>query len=195
MRGETRRGTSTRGTQTQTCYSSTVGIWTFSYLEVTNCALEPAGVGYSYNDGPTIDNSFIAGEDMWALLQLFYKRFGQYSNELHVAGESYGGTYVPHIASAIHKNNKALSENSHARDDLVHVNLTSILIGNGGLLHVLVDALFDLSCRLDRSLLSNGCDARVVLQQQMEGLGKGWTRVPRIGEKSSGLPKVDQGSW
>jgi cathepsin A (carboxypeptidase C) len=126
-----------------------VSIQAFSYLEFTKCVLEPAGVGYSYNDGPTIDNSFIAGEDMWALLQLFYKRFGQYSNELHVAGESYGGTYIPHIANAIHKNNKALSENSRARDNLLHVNLTSILIGNGELFYVFIDALLDPSRRLD----------------------------------------------
>lgn len=64
---------------------------------------------------------------MWAFLQLFYSRFDQYSGELHVAGESYGGTYIPHIASAIHQNNKALG----AQDDLVYVNLTSILLGNG----------------------------------------------------------------
>lgn len=88
---------------------------------------QPAGVGYSYNDGQRVGDSFIAAEDMWAFLQLFYSRFDQYSGELHVAGESYGGTYIPHIASAIHQNNKALG----AQDGLVYVNLTSILLGNG----------------------------------------------------------------
>ncbi|KAF8602097.1 peptidase S10 serine carboxypeptidase [Ceratobasidium sp. AG-I] len=88
---------------------------------------QPAGVGYSYNDGPRVGDSYIAAEDMWAFLQIFYKRFGEYSGQLHVAGESYGGTYIPHIARAIYNNNKALG----ARDNLVHVNLTSILIGNG----------------------------------------------------------------
>ncbi|KAG8738165.1 hypothetical protein FRC10_007224 [Ceratobasidium sp. 414] len=92
-------------------------------------SLEPAGVGYSYNSGPMIDNSFIAAEDMWAFLQLFYKRFPQYQGKLHVAGESYAGTYVPHIASAIHKNNKALAEESVAGHQ--HINLTSIILGNG----------------------------------------------------------------
>ncbi|CCO37649.1 carboxypeptidase C [Rhizoctonia solani AG-1 IB] len=88
---------------------------------------QPAGVGYSHNTGPEVTDSFVAAEDMWSLLQLFYKRFGQYAGELHVAGESYAGTYVPHIANAIWKNNKKLAEN----DELVKVNLTSILIGNG----------------------------------------------------------------
>jgi cathepsin A (carboxypeptidase C) len=36
---------------------------------------EPAGVGYSYTDGPVIDSSFIAADDIWAFLQLFYKEF------------------------------------------------------------------------------------------------------------------------
>ncbi|KAG9091394.1 hypothetical protein FS749_016584 [Ceratobasidium sp. UAMH 11750] len=90
---------------------------------------QPAGVGYSYNSGPIIDNSFIAADDMWAFLQLFYRRFPQYQGELHVAGESYSGTYVPHIASAIHKRNKALAKELVTGHQ--HINLTSILLGNG----------------------------------------------------------------
>ncbi|KEP50122.1 serine carboxypeptidase [Rhizoctonia solani 123E] len=88
---------------------------------------QPAGVGYSYNTGTGVSDSFVAAEDMWSFLQLFYKRFGQYAGELHVAGESYGGTYVPHIANAIWKNNQKLEKS----DELVRVNLSSILIGNG----------------------------------------------------------------
>ena len=67
---------------------------------------------------------------MWAFLQLFYKRFDQYSGELHVAGESYAGTYIPHIASSIYKYNKAL-KNEYLSNQSRYVNLTSILIGNG----------------------------------------------------------------
>ncbi|KAG9120541.1 hypothetical protein FRC07_003925, partial [Ceratobasidium sp. 392] len=89
---------------------------------------QPAGVGYSYNTGPAVNNSFIAADDMWAFLQLFYKRFPQYNGKLHVAGESYGGTYVPHIASAIHDNNKALSKMPVTGHQ--YINLTSILLGN-----------------------------------------------------------------
>ncbi|KAF8602092.1 peptidase S10 serine carboxypeptidase [Ceratobasidium sp. AG-I] len=88
---------------------------------------QPAGVGYSYNDGPPVADSYIVADDMWAFLQLFYKRFDEYSGDLHVAGESYGGTYIPHIARAIHENNRALDN----QGDLVHINLTSILLGNG----------------------------------------------------------------
>ncbi|KAG8710788.1 hypothetical protein FRC09_020937 [Ceratobasidium sp. 395] len=90
---------------------------------------QPAGVGYSYNTGSTIDNSFIAADDMWAFLQLFYERFPEYKGELHVAGESYAGTYVPHIASAIYKHNKALAK--ELVTDQQHINMTSIILGNG----------------------------------------------------------------
>ncbi|QRW09337.1 Serine carboxypeptidase [Ceratobasidium sp. AG-Ba] len=87
---------------------------------------QPAGVGYSYNSGPAIDNSFMAADDMWAFLQLFYKRFPRYNGELHVAGESYAGTYIPHIASAIHKHNQVL-----ANENYQHINLSTIIMGNG----------------------------------------------------------------
>ena len=89
--------------------------------------LEPAGVGFSYNDGPIVDRSTIAAEDIWTFLQLFYKRFEEYSGKLHIAGESYGGTYVPHIASTIWKKNKASLGGSGS----IFINLTSIIIGNG----------------------------------------------------------------
>ncbi|KAF8602091.1 peptidase S10 serine carboxypeptidase [Ceratobasidium sp. AG-I] len=88
---------------------------------------QPAGVGFSYNDGPMIGRSTVAAEDMWTFLQLFYNRFGQYSGELHIAGESYGGTYVPHIASEIWKKNKAPLAGSGS----LYINLTSIIMGNG----------------------------------------------------------------
>ncbi|CAE6393393.1 unnamed protein product [Rhizoctonia solani] len=107
--------------------NTTVNEWSWN----TNANLlfidQPAGVGYSYNTGTDVSDSFVAAEDMWSFLQLFYKRFGQYAGELHVAGESYGGTYVPHIAHVIWKNNQKLG----THDELVKVNLTSILIGNG----------------------------------------------------------------
>ncbi|KAG8700409.1 hypothetical protein FRC09_005970 [Ceratobasidium sp. 395] len=95
----------------------------------TSLDLEPAGVGYPYNTGPTVDDSFIAAEDIWTFLQLLYQRFPQYTGALHVAGESYAGMYVPHIASVIFKNNKALAKGLIAGHQ--HVNLTSIILGNG----------------------------------------------------------------
>ncbi|KAG8704680.1 hypothetical protein FRC11_009667, partial [Ceratobasidium sp. 423] len=92
---------------------------------------QPAGVGYSYNTGPIMTNSSDAAEDMWVLLQLFYGRFSEYSGELHIAGESYAGIYIPYIARAIWENNKKIDEYN---GDLLKINLTSIMIG-GGLTH------------------------------------------------------------
>lgn len=107
--------------------NTTVNEWSWNTNANMLFIEQPAGVGYSYNTGPTVDNSFVAADDMWVFLQLFYKRFGGYSRELHVAGESYGGTYVPHIARAVWEKNKQVKKNK----ELEKVELASILIGNG----------------------------------------------------------------
>ncbi|ELU39467.1 carboxypeptidase C [Rhizoctonia solani AG-1 IA] len=92
---------------------------------------QPAGVGYSYNTGSTMTNSLEAAKDMWVFLQLFYRRFGEYAGELHVAGESYAGIYIPYIAHKIWENNKQVDK---FNGDWLKINLTSIMIG-GGLTH------------------------------------------------------------
>ncbi|KAL5640444.1 hypothetical protein ACGC1H_007630 [Rhizoctonia solani] len=92
---------------------------------------QPAGVGYSYNTGPTMTNSSDAAADMWVLLQIFYRRFGEYEGELHIAGESYAGIYIPYIARAIWENNKKIDGYGV---DFLKINLTSIMIG-GGITH------------------------------------------------------------
>ncbi|KDN39349.1 hypothetical protein RSAG8_08866, partial [Rhizoctonia solani AG-8 WAC10335] len=93
---------------------------------------QPAGVGYSYTTGPTMTNSSDAAADMWVLLQMFYRRFGEYAGELHIAGESYAGVYIPYIARAIWENNKKVGD--YDGEDFLKINLTSIMIG-GGLTH------------------------------------------------------------
>ncbi|CAE6449683.1 unnamed protein product [Rhizoctonia solani] len=93
---------------------------------------QPVGVGYSYTTGPTMTNSSDAAADMWVLLQMFYRRFGEYAGELHIAGESYAGVYIPYIARAIWKNNKKVGD--YDGGDFLKISLTSIMIG-GGLTH------------------------------------------------------------
>jgi len=55
--------------------------------------------------------------------------------DFHIAGESYAGHYIPAIAAEINNNNKGISSWILSRpeglQDLLHVNLESILIGNG----------------------------------------------------------------
>lgn len=88
---------------------------------------QPVQVGYSYSDtGEAVDNSNKSAEDVYAFLQLFFKRFPRYGDlPFTVAAESYGGHYAPHIASEINKHNKK-AEEGH-----VPIKLDSIMIGNG----------------------------------------------------------------
>ncbi|CAN6615870.1 carboxypeptidase Y [Trichomonascus vanleenenianus] len=80
---------------------------------------EPVNVGFSYSSN-TVDNTRDAAKDVYAFLSLFFKQFPQYSGKgLHIAGESYGGHYVPAFATEIQ---------SHEDRPF---NLTSILVGNG----------------------------------------------------------------
>ncbi|KAJ7852714.1 alpha/beta-hydrolase [Mycena leptocephala] len=61
----------------------------------------PVGVGFSY--GSLVNNSRDAGIDAYEFLQKFLHHFPHLSrNKFVLSGGSYGGTYVPHIATVIH---------------------------------------------------------------------------------------------
>ncbi|PAV19070.1 serine carboxypeptidase [Pyrrhoderma noxium] len=92
---------------------------------------QPVNVGYSYSDdGSSVNTSPVAGEDVYAFLQLFLARYPKYANApFHLAAESYGGTYAPNFANIIHKKNKELLKS--ANTDLLNINLASVMIGNG----------------------------------------------------------------
>ena len=97
---------------------------------------QPVGVGYSYSDSGSVDNSPAAAEDVHAFLQLFTARYEKYrANDLHITGESYAGTYLPHIAHVIHSENKkhdiAASSSALAPAPLPKLNFKSVMIGNG----------------------------------------------------------------
>lgn len=81
---------------------------------------QPAGVGYSYNEGKDVPGTVKAGQDVYAFLELFFQEFPQYlGNEFHIAGESYAGHYIPVFGREI------ISHDDRS------FNLTSLLIGNG----------------------------------------------------------------
>ncbi|PKC67665.1 peptidase S10, serine carboxypeptidase [Rhizophagus irregularis] len=95
---------------------------------------QPINVGYSYGDG--VSSTLAAATDVYAFLQIFYKEFNQFANlDFHIAGESYAGHYIPAIAAEINNNNKGTSSWVLSRpeglQDLLHINLESVLIGNG----------------------------------------------------------------
>lgn len=80
---------------------------------------QPVNVGFSYSD-EKVNNTRAAGVDVYQFIDLFYQTFPKFrGNGLHIAGESYGGHYVPAIASEILK---------HTEKEWT---LDSIMIGNG----------------------------------------------------------------
>ncbi|KAH7924777.1 peptidase S10 serine carboxypeptidase [Leucogyrophana mollusca] len=92
---------------------------------------QPVGVGFSYStDGSSVTTSSEAAKDVYAFFELFMRRFPKYAKApFHVAAESYGGRFLPHIASEIHKKNKELDVSPSS--DLMKINLASVMIGNG----------------------------------------------------------------
>ena len=52
---------------------------------------QPVNVGYSYGDS-SVNTSPVIGQDVYAFMELFIKRFPQYAEQpFHLAAESYGG--------------------------------------------------------------------------------------------------------
>ncbi|KAF9444794.1 serine carboxypeptidase [Macrolepiota fuliginosa MF-IS2] len=89
---------------------------------------QPIGVGFSYADfGETVSNSEDAAIDIAAFVAIFFENFSQFKGRaFHMAGESYGGRYLPLFASAVYDQNAVLVEAG-----LAPINLTSAMIGNG----------------------------------------------------------------
>jgi cathepsin A (carboxypeptidase C) len=80
---------------------------------------QPINTGFSYGSG-SVSDTVAASKDIYALLTLFFHQFPEYAEQdFHIAGESYGGHYVPTFASEILKHEKR------------NINLKSILVGNG----------------------------------------------------------------
>ncbi|XP_006459735.1 hypothetical protein AGABI2DRAFT_202104 [Agaricus bisporus var. bisporus H97] len=89
---------------------------------------QPVGVGFSYADyGETIETTEDAAKNVQAFISIFFETFSQFTGRrLHLAGESYGGRYLPVFASEIYDQNQiAVSEGRPG------LNLKSVLIGNG----------------------------------------------------------------
>ncbi|OSD01828.1 peptidase S10 serine carboxypeptidase [Trametes coccinea BRFM310] len=89
---------------------------------------QPVGVGFSYADfGETVETTEDAAKNVHAFLTIFFETFDEFKGRsLHLAGESYGGRYLPTFASYVYDQNQIAKE--EGRDIL---NLRSVLIGNG----------------------------------------------------------------
>ncbi|KUJ12819.1 peptidase S10, serine carboxypeptidase [Mollisia scopiformis] len=90
---------------------------------------QPIGVGFSYSSNHSAPGgqggTFAASEDVYAFMRLWYKAFPESKSlPFSIAGESYGGHYIPVFADHIDKMNKIST-----LDD--QIPLESVLIGNG----------------------------------------------------------------
>jgi len=89
---------------------------------------QPCGVGFSYSDNKDDykTNDTQAAIDNYDLIQAFFARFPEYrANDLHITSESYGGHYMPMLASKIVEKNAALSP-----DDETYLNFKGFAVGN-----------------------------------------------------------------
>ncbi|KAJ6571818.1 serine carboxypeptidase [Mycena capillaripes] len=92
---------------------------------------QPVDVGFSYADpDASVKNTADAAKDVYAFLQLFFEQFPEYSKlSFHVAGESWGGIWVPNVVSVIWNANRALATSSNPK--AIRINLASVILANG----------------------------------------------------------------
>lgn len=104
---------------------------------------QPIGVGFSYSDNPDdhANGTFAASEDVYVFMQLWYQLFPEARNlPFSIAGESYGGHYIPIFASHINEMNKVATPEAQ-------IPLESVLIGNGIFADtVQASSAYDISC-------------------------------------------------
>ncbi|KAJ3556505.1 hypothetical protein NM688_g1992 [Phlebia brevispora] len=89
---------------------------------------QPIGVGFSYAEyGESVGTTGEAAKDIAAFVAIFFEHFTSFRGRaFHMAGESYGGRYIPVFAAEIYDQNIRLEQAG-----VTPINLTSIMIGNG----------------------------------------------------------------
>ncbi|VDK84398.1 unnamed protein product [Cylicostephanus goldi] len=82
--------------------------------------MESTGVGFSVRlDGIWNYTDAEVAQDNYAALKIWFQKFPEFlSNDFYVAGESYGGTYVPMLSSLL-------------LNDAFFANFKGMIIGNG----------------------------------------------------------------
>jgi len=99
----------------------------YSWNKVSNVLFleQPAGVGFSYPGGKT--NDTITAADTYEGLIEFFKLHPELENRpFYVAGESYGGHYVPNIVRAIQDGNTRADKTGAPK-----INIKGFAVGNG----------------------------------------------------------------
>ncbi|PWN53556.1 alpha/beta-hydrolase [Violaceomyces palustris] len=98
---------------------------------------QPVGVGFSYSRyGVMSYDTEDAAKDIYAFLRIFFSAFDKFAdNDFHLAGESYGGRYIPVFASEVVDRNREIERKAEKARKKVDkskiINLKSILVGNG----------------------------------------------------------------
>ncbi|KAL6307995.1 serine carboxypeptidase [Sparassis latifolia] len=106
---------------------------------------QPIGVGFSYADyGEAVSTTEEAAKDIAAFVAIFFEHFSKFKgNAFHMAGESYGGRYIPVFASEVYDQNAKLIEAG-----INPINLKSVMIGNGCTDFVTMSpSYYDMQCR------------------------------------------------
>ena len=87
---------------------------------------QPIGVGFSYAEhGESVGTTEEAAKDVAAFVAIFFAHFSKFQGRgFHMAGESYGGRYIPVFAAEVYDQNAKLVEAG-----MSPINLTSIMIG------------------------------------------------------------------
>ncbi|EKM51716.1 uncharacterized protein PHACADRAFT_150354 [Phanerochaete carnosa HHB-10118-sp] len=119
----------------------------YSWNEYANLFFvdQPVGVGFSYADhGEAVGTTEDAAKDVAAFVAIFFEHFDQFRHRgFHMAGESYGGRYLPVFASEVYDQNVKLEALGMAP-----INLTSIMIGNGCTDDItMFPAYYDIECK------------------------------------------------
>ncbi|KAI0737546.1 serine carboxypeptidase [Daedaleopsis nitida] len=105
---------------------------------------QPVGVGFSYADhGEQVSSTIEAAQDIAAFMAIFFEHFTKLKGRpFHMAGESYGGRYIPVFAATVYDQNSRLIEAG-----ITPINLVSVMIGNGCTDHFgMLTSYFELQC-------------------------------------------------
>lgn len=105
---------------------------------------QPIGVGFSYAEhGESVGTTEEAAKDIAAFVSIFFENFSKFKGRaFHMAGESYGGRYIPLFAAEVYDQNPKLISAG-----LTPINLTSAIIGNGLTdFATMITSYYDMAC-------------------------------------------------
>ena len=91
---------------------------------------QPVGTGFSYGALDSVGTLANLAEDVYTFLQLWMHRFPAHAQKpLHIAGESWGGHYVPNIGHHIDEQNDRLIY--APRPGQLEIKLATLTLANG----------------------------------------------------------------